>query len=354
MNFFTSVRLEQLASLLSRLYNFRNQVNLVNVDFNKPWWKILLQQKFVFAFTLVAEVIQGAYQALTPIIIGYAFINGRVEYVYGFFLGYVLLELLNRQNLKKYLLMTLEMSRSIKVSANTYFLTVDPIFHSTKSSGKIISKIDRASGNIQDAMNSLVGGIVPILSRFLTVVVAVSTLNWLLAVISISSFIIILSFQYFSLRLNLKIFHKEMISKRDRLSAVNIENLQQNSLIRSVFASNEQNKKMIEVARESSLAKANYYFTNGVITTLVRMIYITSVTLIMLVIYNLVEQGSIETNFAIAFIISYLSGSGQIMRLGQIIQNFSDKIAGINDLFKFIRTFGKQTYPVLEDDELIK
>lgn len=59
---------------------------------------------------------------------------------------------------------------SISYNANRYFLTVDPVNHSTRSSGKIIAKVVRGSESVEDFLDFIIYDILSALVRFITVI----------------------------------------------------------------------------------------------------------------------------------------------------------------------------------------
>jgi ABC-type multidrug transport system fused ATPase/permease subunit len=69
---------------------------------------------------------------------------------------------------------------SIHYNAHQYFLTVDPIAHSTRSSGKIIAKISRVVDAYEDFMDILLINILQVVIGTVAIVVALVGIDlWL-------------------------------------------------------------------------------------------------------------------------------------------------------------------------------
>jgi ABC-type bacteriocin/lantibiotic exporter with double-glycine peptidase domain len=349
MSLFKEEFLQKYANVLSNSYRFGQLAKLFEVDFQKPWWQVILNKSWLFGLLFFSEMIQVIFNSLTPLILGYAIANMEIKAIFVYIIGYALLEIFNRSVLKQSILYIVQTSQSVRSSAYKFFLTVDPLYHSTKSSGKIISKIDRAAKDFEDGLNQFIS-VFNVTIGFATVVITVGSFNFWLAIVGITSFVIILSFNYLAINLNLKAFYKKVIQSSDKVSAVSVENLHQNSLIRSSFATNEQYIKLKDTILKNVISRLNFMFSNQVSNTFVRLLYISTVSIMSLVLFNLIQSGQVNPTVGVTLIITYVNGSSQILKLGQTIQNLSEKYASITDLFKFIRNFGKQSYPVLEAD----
>jgi hypothetical protein len=66
--------------------------------------------------------------------------------------------------------------------------------------------------------------------------------------------------------------------------------------------------------------------------------------------FNLVDSGEVSLVIGSSLILTYLRGSNSIIRAGRTTQRLYDSWSKIQDLYTFIRGFGKQSYPVLEKD----
>ncbi len=335
-----------------KVLGFEKDTKILPVNFEKPWYQIILDQKWAFSLEIVSEIIQSVYGALTPLILSKAIFDQNVWIIIYFALGYLVLEILNRIILRVHTIFVLQSRFSIAFAAYKFFLTVDPIFHTTKSSGQITSKIQSTMNDLGDLLNQLVSNILPVIVGFTTVIITIGSYNRYLALIGIVSFILISVVNGGLNYINSLIFSKRVIKMRDKALSVTVENLHQNQLIRSVFAVNEQVGRTRDVLKKFMVTRGTSVLSHGIATSITRVLYISSVLILSLTIFNLIKSGSMEQNLGLTLIITYVNGSSQILRLGQTIKDFVEKYTSVTDLFEFIRSFGKQSYPVLEGDEI--
>ncbi|NJS41992.1 hypothetical protein HC766_06975 [Candidatus Gracilibacteria bacterium] len=85
-------------------------------------------------------------------------------------------------------------------------------------------------------------------------------------------------------------------------------------------------------------------------TFVTRLLITGSVVWMVIVMIELISQNKIDSTLAIALLLTYMAGTRQITRVGQTVANFSEGVEDMNDLWDYIRTFGKQTYPVIDKD----
>lgn len=335
-------------------FNLEKQIKLLPVDFSKPWYQILIDQKWNLSVQIFSEVIQSVFSALTPVILGIAFFNNKPEFLYYFAIVFIVLEIINRQLTKYLSVLILQSTNSINYEACKFFLTVDPIYHSTKSSGQILSKINKATSDFEILISALVEVLLSSMVSFITVLITIATFDYRLGIVGFVSFVLIASSNSILNYLNAQIFKKRRIKAEDEAKAESTETLVQNGYIRAAFASNEQllklKNKLINSIAVTSVARQTF----GVTRTVVRIVYAISTLSIGLVLYNLVSINQISTGIAVSLLLAYFNGSAPILRLGDLVRNILELVSRQEDLFKFIRQFGVQTYPVLIGDVVNK
>jgi len=333
-----------------KLLKFDKVVKILDINFQKPWWDIIWRQKWSFGITLFSETIQSVYAGLTPLILTYIIFNQDYNGLFLYILSYLLLELFNRIALRLNLISVLQTSNSLEYNAYKFFLTVDPIFHGTKSSGQILSKIRKASSDFEDIITNFLQNIVTIIVGYITVIGGLYYFNSSFGLLALVSFLIISAVTIVANFVNARSFKKPVIEVEDQASIISVENLQQNSFIRSSFATPEQNQKTKAILLKVTSIIATRWFTNGISITVTRTLYIISLSLLILGVLNSIKSGSLKPEIGIALVVTFANGASKILRIGDYIKNFITKLQRIQDLFEFIRNFGKQTYPVLETD----
>jgi ABC-type bacteriocin/lantibiotic exporter with double-glycine peptidase domain len=350
MKLFTPRLYDQYYHTVSRFFNSQKSFKYVPIDLNKPWWNIFMEFKVPLVFEIINELIQAIFGTLTPIIIGYGITQRDLRAIIFFGIGYFILEIGNRIIIRRYDIATVSIKESFRYDALKYFLTVDPIFHSTKSSGQVISKIQGGTDDITTILASSAGSILPVLFSFIATVITLATFNGLLGIIGTVSFFAICLTNSLYNYVNSKSFSKYRIRERDSVLKITAENLTQNAFIRSSFATPEQLEKTNNTLRRFAKVTMDGMLAYGIGTTITRSLYIISTLSIAIVIFYQVSGGSLDQYLGITLIITYINGSSQILRLGRTINDFVEKVTGVMDTFEFIRNFGVQSYPVLESD----
>ena len=337
--------------LVAGLFAFEKVLKIIPVDFNDKWWKPLWDQKLRFFADLFSEVIQAIFGSLTPLILGYAIYNKNYEVILLFGAAYLVIEILNRILLRIRAIYIMQAENSINYAAYKYFLTVDPIFHTTKSSGQIISKIERASRSFGDIINMFLGDAVFIVISFLTIIVTLTSFNLKLGLISGITFIILAIINGFLSFLNSTSLVKRTIEAQDKKTAISVENLQQNALIRSSFATIEQDANTKKLILKLMLERSVSWFGAGIAVTINRVLFLVASLILSFTILDLINQNQMPAVTGVALLVTFLNASGSVLRVGSIIRGMTEKHSEIIDMFDFIRGFGRQTYPVLNGDE---
>lgn len=239
---------------------------------------------------------------------------------------------------------------SVGYQANRYFLTVDPIYHSTKSSGQIVSKVQRGSGAYEDLLDIITFDLLGIITNFVTVVVVMFTFNWIFGLISLSFLIFISGFNIAGHIFRTKIFESIKNTAQDLVKSVNIETLQQAPFIRAIFATREQDEKSKSTEFHAMVVEANSWRAAAYINLITRTLYILSFFVLGASVFSRFQGGYLSSTVALSILLTYSNGTTDILFIGERVKRLSRSVVAVVDLFDFIRTFGKQTYPVLEGD----
>lgn len=329
------------------LVDLKNRIQLLPVDFYSHWSKIMWRQKGKIAYILVAETIDNAFYTLIPLLIGWIVKTGNLNYFYVLIALWLTAISLEFSALYYASIVHLQTMHSIMYEGHKFFLTVDPIFHSTRSSGKIIGKIDRGASAYDDLLDVIGFDLLPTVVGISTIIIAFSRFDFSLALLATSMIFIIgifnVTFQY----LGSRGFEPHIISAHDKLNNISLENLAQINFIRSCFASNEMdaslkqgNQKMMYISGTSWIAFAG-------LTFFTRFFYVLSILILGIYLIILIKNQALSIEIGTALLMTYINGSYEIMRVGKKIRRFNKSITRITDLFTFIKHFGKQTYPVL-------
>jgi hypothetical protein len=144
----------------------------------------------------------------------------------------------------------------------------------------------------------------------------------------------------------------EWIKRDDEFKATNVETLAQVSHIRSSFASDLQDQRIQNRVKRLMSVQATSWSSSVMTQTIIRILYITGLGVVGTQILSQVQNGQLDTVIAISLIIAFASGQNNIVRIGRMVEKFGERVSRIQDLYEFIRGFGKQTFPVLQTKQL--
>jgi len=335
----------------THLFRISDALKIYPIDFTQPWWHVFKHQKGIVVVVILSEIVQSIYQTLLPFIFGKAINDKNPQIIIWNLVFFLILEIANRVIVRYFSVLYQNITIAIKYQAYKYFLTVDPIFHSTKSSGQIISKIENTTTTIGAFLGMMVGSFVPIIIGFITVIITMFSVDLKFGLVSLGFYLVILIINIFMNYLASDTFNQPTIKMRDKLQSIMTENIAQNWFIRSTFATSEQVEKNRKMILKAHTIFSTNWLSYGLITTVSRYLYAISTTILAFMIIQKVEIGELDLVLAAALIITYLGGSRAIIQMGDVVQTLTENNNKLNDLYQFIAGFGKQTYPVLEGEE---
>lgn len=333
-----------------KFLNTKDKIRTHEVDFTRPWYHLALKQKWAIGFTILFEVVQSSFGNLIPIWLTLTFTSGRFEYMLYVAAAYAALQLINILAMYGFYLANNSLGTSYFNSSYSYFLTVDPIFHSTKSSGKIISKISGSWGDFTGLINSITFNILPAISSFATSAIALATVDSTLAIYTIPAFFLITGVNGYGYYYNSKIFKKRTIKAREESNATATENLIQNNLIRATFATEDQLNKYHRQLKKLFSMYSTSNTSSNIVATTTRLLVIASVVLIASRLFEQTINRSLEPELAGSLLVTYYLGSRSIIRIGRVFYTTIDSYQGLQDMWEYVRNFGQQTYPVIDSD----
>jgi len=332
---------------------YDTKMKMLEVDFSKPWWHVLLQQKkLVFLVTFVYVII-SIFDALFPLLIAWAVNSASVSAFALVVLARLFTSILVNRILRYNVILQLQTIHSVEYCANKYFLTVDPIFHSTKSSGEILSKVQRGSDSYERVMDIVTFDLLPISVTFLTTVLTMFAFDWKLGLTSAVFVVMITLVNIFGNIFNVKTFEPKANKVHDKLKGIIVENLQQANFIRSIFATPEQLEKMKKMGLKNMVTTGNSWAGSMTMGLTVRAIYMISILFIGVITMNNLQLGILNSASALAIILTYTSSTQGVLYIGDKVKRLSKSLVSITDLFELISTFGQQSYPVLEDKKTL-
>jgi ABC-type multidrug transport system fused ATPase/permease subunit len=341
---------QKLYNLVHDMEGYNKKMKLLSVDFNKPWWDIILKQKGLGIFVTVIQFVWSVTDSLFPLAVAFA-INKSSLLIFalavgGRFLFTWMYNIMFHYNA----IFQIQSMGSVEYEANKFFLTVDPVFHSTKSSGQIISKVNRGSAAYEDFLDVVTMDLLGIVTSLITVIVAMFAFGWQLGLTSLVFILFLASFNIVGNLFRAGIFEPIKNKSEDALKAVTLETLQQTPFIRTNFATTEQMAKVGKAELDEMIKEGVNWQSGTYVNVISRSLYILSFFALGIGVFLKLQGGSLNPTLAIAILLTYSNGTSSILYIGNQMKKLTKSTAAITDLFDFIRGFGKQTYPVLENN----
>lgn len=333
--------------LWMRLAHFKSKVKLYTIDFNKPWWTIIAKQKKYIFFTILAETIDNIFYYVIPLSIGYLIAAKKLSYFFIFIIGWLIAISIEYLALYYSAIIHMQTAHSVLYNAHLFFLTVDPIFHTTRSSGKIVGKIDRAVNAFEEFIDLIAFELLSTIVGLTTVTIAFFKFDYKLGLLALIIIILIGTFNTILQFISTNAFEPRVITASDKLNAVSLENLSQINYIRSCFASNEIADSLRHSNQEMMYTTGTSWLAFSALSFATRFAFILGILLLGTYLITLIYNGQLSIEWGSALLITFINGSYETMRVGKKLKRFLKAITRIKDLFTFIHDFGRQTFPVL-------
>ncbi len=335
--------------LVYTIFNKFNGAKILEVDFQKPWWDILWQQKTSIAFTVSFFAFQSIIITLNPIIFAYFLTTNHIDFALYFIGFWIFMSIFQISITYLFDLNIIRTMASVEFAAHKFFLTVDPIFHSTRSSGQILNKITKACAAFDPIFEIFTFSILNAIFNLITVVTAICFVDLRLGVITGICLFVMVSFSSWTELVRNDIFEKRTIPIDDRLKSTLVENLSQNSMIRSSFATSLQlDKTKFDSIQsfKSFIASWNASSLNNILR---RVIFWIFTAYLVLELFGLIKIAKIDAVIGAGLLVTYFAAYNSMAHIGAQIKNFLQSKTRIEDLWKFINNFGTQSFPVLEE-----
>jgi hypothetical protein len=123
-------------------------------------------------------------------------------------------------------------------------------------------------------------------------------------------------------------------------------------LIRASLATDMQVEKVERQSRNLIKHQVNSWMMSTLFYQITSFIYIFSLGFMGYLVFGLLQMEIINTITAVALLATYSGGASGLIFIGFQINRVAQNVKNIQDLFEFIRGFGKQTYPVLLTDNV--
>jgi ABC-type multidrug transport system fused ATPase/permease subunit len=335
----------KLNKLFFHFGRFSKTTRLYEVDFTKPWYYVIGKEKYRLTWNFVFEATLSGFLTAVPVIIATSFDTLSRDLFVGAIVVWIVFYVLLLFRVSSVTRAEANIIYSINTRATQYFIATDPINHSTREMGKLIGRVKRSSdsyeGIIDFVLFNLAGLVTSIFVSSYLFFQYDALLGMIIGVCIVFFMIMGALSQYFSTKLVYPLWSKN----DDRFNSVSIESIAQAPYIRSLFASPIQAKRLEKVGKSAASNRAYSWMVPVISGTLIRIIFVISIGLIGYYLLNQVERGIVEPIIAVSLIVSYSSIANSLSQFSRNFGRFVDAVNRANDLFVYIREYGKTTYP---------
>jgi ABC-type multidrug transport system fused ATPase/permease subunit len=336
-----------------RVANLKQKAKILPVNFQGHWTAILFSQKRLLIIALLCEAVIQVFYTLYPLFIG--FILARGQYSYFFYLILTWLCVIIVEFIGQYYSALLEIQciNSIQFNAFQFFLTVDPLYHTMKASGKLFAKIERAARAYEDFIDIALWDILPVIVSVSAVIISLFITDPLMAVVALCMLLLNALINITTSLFTSATFEQRVIDADDAVKTLSVESLTQVQLIRSSFATQE-------ITAEAKLRSKEIMYTEGTAwlafiaaITISRLTYLLSIFVLGMIILSSISRGALSILGATTLLLTYINGTYEIIQIGRRLRKIIRASTRISDLYTFIGEFGKQTFPVLPVKEAV-
>jgi ABC-type transport system involved in Fe-S cluster assembly fused permease/ATPase subunit len=332
-------------NFLEKLFGMVGKIRIYPVDFNLPWYSIYKKYWVRLGLSLIAETIVWVFFTTLPLIINYAIKTQNITLVISLGLVFMMLSIMVQTHMRSYVLAEAGIMGSVSNSAYKFFVKVDPIHHSTRESGKVISKINRAVSAYETLTDVLTYNILPFIIQISVILVSFIYYDTKTGVLAGGSLIIMLAISTIGQILVSKNVIPKDNDQMDIQQQVEVESLQQVTLIRSSFATPEHIKKIKKTNIRTGEVQTTVWMSFISTTFIPRVLFGISFIIVSVFIINLINTGSLDIITAIALITMYISAY-DIIFAGRHIERIISDIERIKNLYTYIQEYGDSSYPV--------
>jgi ABC-type multidrug transport system fused ATPase/permease subunit len=325
----------------------RRSLQLLNVDFTKPWWYMIVQQKGLVTAIISSVILAHIFWNVSPFLVAYAFESGSASIYGALFICWFLVDCVYTFAGQLNTRFQLQCIHSIYQSAHQYLLTVDPRYHVYRSSGTILGKIERAARGYEDLLDQITFEFIPLIVGIVSTIVALSFYTTTLAYV-ISFFFIgmVIGSYYFAVRAG-RFWEQGFIVTDDAFRATAVENLAQVQLVRATFASDYMSNKLTEKIEINMHAEGDLWMAYTTIKFILNMFYLAALFCLLIVLALQINAGITTVASAMGLTTSYIHSTKNLVVLTRPLRRYMRGWAAVRDLFDFIPKFGKQGYPVI-------
>lgn len=331
----------------------KNSLKLIPINFSKPWWKVITVHLGLLLAVLSCIVVIHSFWVLLPMLITTVFQSAGWHGYVMLLTSWLIVEFLNtfvmpRMNHR----FQLQVIHSIQYNAHQFLLKVDPRYHTQRSSGMVLAKIDRASRGFEEILDQITFEFLPLFSAIITMFVILGNYSFSLAIIMAGVVMLLILGGYYFARYARSVWEKAFIDSDDDFHATAVENLAQVHLVRSIFASDYMSEKLTRKVLKNAQSERKLWFVYSMTSRILGFIYGCSVFGMIAYFLSKIELQQIEISYAIGIVLAYIQSTKPLIKITSPFRKYMRGYAAIQDLFDFLPTFGACNIPILGESEI--
>lgn len=330
------------------------KANILSIDFNAPWTSIFFKQKFLIIVSSMF-VFSDALSTFLPLALGLIIKSSNFAGLYALITAFVVWEIGGWFTFyPAYIKLINQICESFRYSAFKALLAIDPIYHVQRPSGAVIGKIHRTTNAFLEFIDVMIEDMLPYAVELLTLFISMFIFNFklgLLVTILVSALTV--SFCVLAIKYTYNI-EKDANKKDDIVHQKNVESLSQFQFIRSAFATDQVVGGLKSVHVDVMKSQVNLWMSHKIIKSIFIALYFIALGIITYYLIYLVQGEEINPLVATSLAVTFLRGTKGIFKIDKKVKTVLRSYRLIQDFYSFIHVFGKQTFPIFEDDKKSK
>jgi ABC-type multidrug transport system fused ATPase/permease subunit len=321
-----------------------------DVDFKSPFWHYLDKTRLHIGMISIHLALTYLFNPLFLIFITKAILEHDIQFFILLSAIKVIQQVLVLPFGRSYVYLYDIVPCSIQSTTQKFLIQVDPVYFTTKSSGEILAKIERTIGACHTYMSTIFETLLPFLISTGVALWVIAQIDWKLSLFVGLIFGLLCFLNIKIIIFNNKVFLPKINELEEKEKQFLLENIQQNQYIRSTFATPEQLKETLETIKQVSFDTATKWRTWQYLIIVLETFLIG---LILLIVGLQITIPSSELYLIVAVFTSLYNLYVKYSEIGLVADDFFKSIHNQQEFWQFMRTFGKQSFPVIEETKNI-
>jgi ABC-type multidrug transport system fused ATPase/permease subunit len=327
---------------------------MLPVIFKEPWWWILFHRKVAWIFLLVGTIVVHVINTTLPLLLSWILRQGASS---TFFLGIGVLVWCLVIEPTRFLIYYMQyvlgkqIEYSIACHAYTTLMTVDPIYHVGKTTGRSFGKFERSIRASEDFITCFMYDLFPIGIQIGTACASLLAIGTKLGIIFILFLVTLTALNVVVIMANAWLFEPRILEAMDNVNSLGLEGVVQINHVRAAFATNEwlsQVKRASKISTNTMIMHVMVYLFCAFST---QLLYVASVCFLTWTVIGLIQSDAMTFASGLALIATYIYGTSNIAKIGERTKKCTQAYIRVQNLYNFVASFGMQSFPVTYDNK---